>query len=106
MKVAVSAAGGSLSAQVEGRFGRCAYFVIVDTDTMKFTAFANPSRDFTGGAGPAASEEIARHGVQAVLTGQVGGNAQQALDAAKIQVVMGMSGTVKEAIEKYKDTMK
>ncbi|NHV96508.1 MAG: hypothetical protein HA494_01770 [Thaumarchaeota archaeon] len=48
MKVAVSAAGGSLDAQVDPRFGRCPYFVIVDTDTMAFEAIPNTSADAMG----------------------------------------------------------
>jgi predicted Fe-Mo cluster-binding NifX family protein len=105
MKIAISSKGGALNSPVEERFGRCAYFVIVDCDTMKFTAFTNPASEFSGGAGPAAVREISKHGVQAVLTGQVGGNAQRALEEAGIQVVTGVTGSVKEAVESYKKTL-
>jgi len=101
MKIAVTATGGSMSAQVDERFGRCAYFVIVDSDTMKFTAFANPASELSGGSGPAAVREITKHGVEVLLTGPVGGNAQSALQADNITVVTGSSGTVKDAVEKY-----
>jgi len=106
MKIAVTATGGSMSAQVDERFGRCAYFVIVDSETMKFTAFANPASELSGGSGPAAVREIAKQGVQVILTGRVGGNAQTALDAAGIKVEVGSTGTVKEAIEKYLKSQK
>jgi len=33
MKICVSAFSGSLDAEVDSRFGRCAYFVIVDSET-------------------------------------------------------------------------
>ena len=84
MKIAVSAGGGSMSAQIDERFGRCAYFVIVDSETMKFTAFANPASELSGGSGPAAVREIARHGAEVILTGRIGTNAQQELEAARI----------------------
>lgn len=103
MKIAVTATGGSISAQVDERFGRCAYFVIVDSETMKFTAFANPASELSGGSGPAAVREIAKHGVEVLLTGRVGGNAQRALDAAGIKIVTGSTGTVREAVEKYRN---
>lgn len=106
MKMAVSASGGSLSAQVDPRFGRCAYFVIVDSETKKFTAFSNPASGISGGAGPAAAEEIAKNKVQVVLTGQVGGNAQEALEKAGIRIVTGAGGTVKEAVDNYLATLK
>ena len=101
MKIAVSATGGSLSAQLDERFGRCAYFVIVDSETMRFTAFANPASELSGGSGPAAVREITRRGAEVLLTGRVGGNAQTALDAANIEVVTGSSGTVKQAVEEF-----
>jgi len=101
MKIAVSATGGSLSAKVDPRFGRCAYFVIFDSETMKITAFSNPAFQASGGAGPAAANEIARNKGEALLTGQVGGNAQQALQAAGIEIMTGAGGTGKEAIDAF-----
>ncbi len=102
MKIAVTAKGGSLSAQTDERFGRCKYFVIVDSETMRFTIFENPSFGASSGAGPAAAREISKHNVEVLLTGNVGTNAQQALDAVGVKVVTGISGlTVKEAVENY-----
>lgn len=101
MKVAVSATGGSMTAQLDTRFGRCAYFVIVDSETMKFTAFSNPASELSGGAGPAAVREIAKHNVEAVITGRAGVNAETALNAAGIKIVTGYTGTVKEVVEAY-----
>jgi len=101
MKIAVTAKGGSLNAQMDERFGRCEYFVIVDSDTMRFNAVFNPSAAAAGGAGPSAAREIAKHGAQVLITGNVGGNAQQALEAAGIKVVTMTGGTVKDVVEKY-----
>ncbi len=101
MKIAVSAKGGSLTAQMDERFGRCEYFVIVDSETMRFNAVFNPSAAASGGAGPSAAREIAKHGAEVLITGSVGVNAQQALDAAGIKVVTMTGGTVKEVVEKF-----
>ena len=103
MKIAVSAMGGSLESQVSEKFGRAPYFVIVDTDTMKFTPVMNNAESMQGGAGPEAVRQVSAHGVSAVLTGQLGPNAQNALSAAKITAVTGVSGakTVKQAVEEY-----
>jgi len=102
LKVAVSASGPSLDAAVDPRFGRCAYFVIVDTDTMQFEAIPNSAQYAGGGAGIQAAQTVASKGIQAVLTGNVGPNAYQALSAAGIQIVTGVYGTVREAVMKYK----
>jgi len=101
MKIAVTAKGGSLNAQMDERFGRCEYFIIVDSETMRFNAVLNPSAAASGGAGPSAAREISKHGAEVLITGSVGGNAQQALEAAGIKLVTMTGGTVKEVVEKY-----
>ena len=101
MKIAVAATGGSLDAQVSEQFGRCAYFVIVDSDTMKFEAFSNPASGVSGGAGPMAAQEIANRGAEVVLAGNLGPKAQTALEAAGIRFTAA-SGTVREAVARLK----
>lgn len=75
MKVAVSATSGGLDAVIDSRFGRCPYFVVVDTDTMQFEDVPNTSQYSPSGAGIQAAQTIASRGVRAVLTGNVGPNA-------------------------------
>ena len=103
MKIAVTATGGSMSAMVSEKFGRCQYFLIVDSETMKFEPVSNSSMDVAGGAGPAAAREISVRGANVLLTGAVGPNAMSALASTGIKVESGYSGnqTVKEAVEKY-----
>ena len=102
MKIAVSSTGGSLDAQIDPRFGRCPYFVIVNSETMKFETVANTASGAMGGAGIQAAQLVATKGVQAVLTGSVGPNAFQALSSAGISIITGVFGTVREAVEKFK----
>ena len=102
MKIAVSATAPSLDAEVEPRFGRCPYFIIVDPDTMQFEAVENSSAMASGGAGIASGQVIASKGVSAVLTGNCGPNAHQVLSAAGIAIITGASGKVKDAIGAYK----
>jgi len=103
MKIAVSATGGSMNAQVSQQFGRCQYFLIVDSETMRFEPVSNPGIGIMGGAGPEAARVIASKGAGVVLTGSVGPNAKSALDAAGIKIVTGFKSdiTVKEAVEQY-----
>jgi predicted Fe-Mo cluster-binding NifX family protein len=102
MKICVSAFSGSLDAEVDSRFGRCAYFVIVDSETMQFNAISNASFSTTHGAGIQAAQTVANMGVKVVITGNVGPNAFSVLSAAGIKIVTGVSGSVREAVEKYK----
>ncbi len=101
MKIAVSAIGNTLDAQVDPRFGRCSYFIIADSETMNFEAVPNMAAGAMGGAGIQAAQTMASKGVKVLITGNVGPNAFQTLSAAGIEVVVGASGTVKEAINKY-----
>jgi len=102
MKVAVTSRGATLDDQVDPRFGRCANFVIVETEDMSFEAVANSNAAAGGGAGIQSAQSVAGRDVKAVLTGNCGPNAFRTLDAAGIKVVVGAAGTVREAVEAYK----
>ena len=102
MKIAVTSTGVDLDSQVEPRFGRCPYFLIVETETFEFEAVENPNIALGGGAGIQSAQLLANHGVQTVLTGNCGPNAHQVLSSAGIKIITGVSGKVKDAIEEYK----
>ncbi|MGD9015055.1 MAG: NifB/NifX family molybdenum-iron cluster-binding protein [Candidatus Omnitrophota bacterium] len=102
MKICISSEGNNLDANVDVRFGRCQYFIIADTDTLDFQAIQNPNIEAMGGAGIQSGQLVAEKKAKAVLTGNVGPNAFQTLQSAGIEVITGVSGTVKQAIEKYK----
>jgi len=102
MKICISSEGNNLDANVDARFGRCQYFIIADTDTLDFQAIQNPNIEAMGGAGIQSGQLVAEKKTKAVLTGNVGPNAFQTLQSAGIEVITGVSGTVKQAIEKYK----
>ncbi len=101
MKIAVSSSGKDLDSQVDPRFGRCAYFVIVETDDMSFEAFDNENIALGGGAGIQSAQFVASKGARAVITGNCGPNAVQTLSVSKIEIFIGHSGIVREVIEKY-----
>ena len=87
---------------MDQRFGRCPYFLIIDSETGSFEAVANVAAGAMGGAGIQAAQSISGKNVKAVITGNVGPNAFQTLSAAGIQIIVGASGTIREAIEKFK----
>ena len=94
--------GPGLDADVDPRFGRCQYFVIIDPQTMEFESLENSSAMAAGGAGISTAQMIANKGVQVVLTGNCGPNAYQTLSAAGVQVITGAVGSVRGAVEAYK----
>jgi len=102
MKMCVTATANSLDSQIDPRFGRCSYLIIVDSETLQFEAIPNAAAGATGGAGIQAAQTIASKGVTLLITGNVGPNAFGALSAAGIEIVTGVFGTVREAVEKFK----
>ena len=102
MKIAVSATEPSLDAAIDPRFGRCAYFVIVDAEQGKTETLENTNAGASGGAGIQSAQMIAANGAQVILTGNCGPNAFRTLDAVGIKIVIGAQGTVAEALEKFR----
>jgi predicted Fe-Mo cluster-binding NifX family protein len=102
VKVAVSSSGQGLDSEIDPRFGRCGYFVVVDSDTMAFDAFENPNVMASGGAGIQSAQLVADKGAEVVLTGNCGPNAFQTLQAAGIAVYVGVAGTVGQGVEQFK----
>ena len=102
MKICITSQGDSLTSQVDGRFGRCQFFLILDLETDRVEIVKNPNIDVMGGAGIQSGQLVASKGAKAVLTGNVGPNAFQALQAAGIDVITGVSGSIEGVIEKYK----
>lgn len=48
MKICVSAVSSSLDAQVDPRFGRCPYLLIVDSESMEFEAIESDRIEIVG----------------------------------------------------------
>ncbi|MCU0589693.1 MAG: NifB/NifX family molybdenum-iron cluster-binding protein [Syntrophobacteraceae bacterium] len=102
MRIAVSAGSPDMDAQVDPRFGRTTYFLVVDSETLDFEAVENKQNlQAVQGAGIQAATLVARSKAQAVLTGHCGPKAFKTLQAAGIPVVVGVRGTVREAVRSF-----
>ena len=102
MKIAVSSSGQTLDSQVDRRFGRAEYFIIVETESMTFEVLNNENIAASGGAGINTAKLLVDADIKAVLTGNCGPNAQKTLNAADVKLYTGVSGAVSEAIESLK----
>ncbi|OPX33744.1 hypothetical protein B1H10_05170 [candidate division KSB1 bacterium 4484_188] len=101
MKIAVSATENHLNAPVDPRFGRAAYFIFVNPETLESEIVPNSNVDGYGGVGVQSAQLIIERGAQAVITGSCGPNAFQVLEAGGIAIYEGEQGTVKEVVEKF-----
>ena len=103
MKVVVTSQGTDINSNLDPRFGRASYFIVVDTDTGNFTCVDNAQNlNAAQGAGIQAAQTVANLQASAVLTGHCGPKAFRVLDSAGIAVYLGADGTVGEAVKKYK----
>jgi predicted Fe-Mo cluster-binding NifX family protein len=104
MKIAVTSNGKDLNAEVDPRFGRAAYFLIVDPDTMEYKAVENAQNmELPQGAGIQAGKTIVENDVNVLLTGNCGPKAFKVLEAAGVKIVVNANGMVKEVIEQFKN---
>ncbi len=88
MKVAITSTVNTLDSKVDQRFGRCAWFVIYDTETGGIEFLPTPNRDAEEGAGPASVQLVASREVQKIISGEFGVKIKSLLDSLKIQMVV------------------
>jgi predicted Fe-Mo cluster-binding NifX family protein len=102
MKIAISAMEPNLDSEVYPRFGRSQYFILIDLETMQFESLTNANIEAPSGAGISTAQLIYSRGATAVITGTIGPKAQQALAAAGVGMLTGVSGTIRDAIASFK----
>ena len=62
MKLVITATTPDMEASVDPRFGRAAYFIVVDSETMRWQAHQNAGVNAAGGAGAQAAQFAAQQG--------------------------------------------
>ena len=102
MKVAITSQGTGLNQLMDDHFGQCRYVLLVQTDTMTVDAINNPFADESRGAGKRLADLISGCDIQTVLTGTIGTGTRQFLETARISVVTGCSGIVRDVVEAFK----
>jgi predicted Fe-Mo cluster-binding NifX family protein len=103
MKIILSASAPNIDAAVDPRFGRGAYLLLVDTENGHVEGQPNPGVNAPGGAGIQAAQFAANQNAQAVISGDFGPHAFNALQAAGVAMYLyGDCRTAAEAIERFK----
>jgi predicted Fe-Mo cluster-binding NifX family protein len=101
MKIAISSHDGKFDTPFSPRFGRCEFFIFIDTETRDWEAVANPATAARGGAGSQAVQFLSTNGVEATITGRYGPTAFTAIEAAGIKAFEAENGTPEELLEKF-----
>jgi len=104
VNIAITSEGKDLDSKVDPRFGRAAYFIIVDPETMAFEVVENSqSLDLPQGAGIQAGKTIVDQKVDVLLTGNCGPKAFKVLQSAGVKIMTGVSGQVRDALLQFKN---
>lgn len=88
MRVAISSDGNTPDSKIDRRFGRCAYFVIYDTESKAIEYIPNPNLSMLEGAGPASTNLLVSRGVKMVISGEFGVKVKSIFDSLQIQLVV------------------
>jgi len=105
MKIAISSTGKDLESEVDARFGRCDYFLIVeieDNNVKDFKAIENTAKDQMGGAGIVAGEIVAKQKVDAIITVNLGPRAFSVFEQFGIKIYQG-EGKINKAVQALLD---
>jgi predicted Fe-Mo cluster-binding NifX family protein len=102
MKVVLSSSGVDKTSALDPRFGRCPYFVFVDTETDTVDAVANEAVSSGHGAGIQAAQSVVEAGAEAVISRRVGPNAYQVMAAAGLAIYESDAVTVEDAVAALK----
>lgn len=100
-RICITSKGTDLSAEVDPKFGRARYFLIVDPRSMDFEVLENPNTELAHGAGIQTAQLVSSKNVGIVLTGSCGPNAQRVLQSSGIKLITDVSGKVEEALSKF-----
>lgn len=104
MKIAITSKGTDLDSEVDPRFGRASYILIVNSETFDFEVLDNKTNvNALKGAGIQAASMVSDKGAEVLLTGFCGPNAFKTLKAAKIGVADNAGGSVRDAVKAYLD---
>ena len=100
MKIAITSTGNNLQSSIDPRFGRCAFFVIYDTETKGLEFIPNPNLNATEGAGPASVQLVASRNIEKVVSGEFGMKIKPLFDSLKVQmIVVKEAKTIEQIIE-------
>ena len=105
MKIAISSTGNNLESDVDARFGRCNYFLIIEIENKKvkdFKAIENTAKAQMGGAGITAGQIVANEKVDSIITVNLGPRAFSVFEQLKIKAYQG-EGKIKKVIQDFLD---
>lgn len=88
MKTLISSTGNNLDSSFDLRFGRAAWFCLLNEETGETRFYENENKEASHGAGTKAVEKVVELGVSRVISGDFGPKAKELLEKFNIQMVL------------------
>ncbi len=104
MKIIISSTGDNINSQASPIFGRCSYFVLVETKDKQIInskSIINTAVNQGGGAGITAGQIVGNSGANIIISQAIGPRAFDILNQLNMDIYIGRTGTVKENIEAF-----
>ncbi len=103
IRIAIASKGKGRHSRIDEHFGRAPYFVLVDSDTGRFSVCGNSDgRNTPYTAGMQTAGTLLSLGVKAVIAAKIGSKALTTLRAAGVPVYRCRDTTVEEALKHFK----
>ncbi|MGQ1787139.1 NifB/NifX family molybdenum-iron cluster-binding protein [Saccharicrinis sp. GN24d3] len=105
MKTVITSSGENLMSSFDMRFGRAAYFCVLDQDSGNTEFLENVNKDDSHGAGTKVAERLIELGIQKVVSGDFGPKAKELLEKFNIQMVVLQNAglTIDDIVGKMKN---
>ena len=100
MKIVISATGRDIESNIDATFGRAPFFLIVDTKTNEEKLVVNAARDRSSGVGVTIGNIVAKEGIDAVITTDIGPLAFETFEQCGIKIYQA-AGKIKDAIQQF-----
>ena len=110
MKIAVTSTHPTLDVPVGTQLHHSKYLLIIDSelivnpDTIEYKVMRNPVMVVSGPAmWKLFTQELLQEDVRIILSGDCNSNVAKSLDNAGIQIIGGMSGSVRSVVKQFKE---
>lgn len=101
VKIAFPVNEKSIEAEINNVFGRSNFFLLADSETLEYEIFENPAVSAAGGAGIVAAQKVVDIGADAVITYQCGKNALDVLEAANVNIIGAVPGSIRVILDRF-----
>jgi predicted Fe-Mo cluster-binding NifX family protein len=104
MKVAIGLEENSYESQVDRRFGRASFFILIDIESNDYEIIENEAKDEATGAGLKVVKNLMSLGVDEIIAGEIGPKAAVLIEEFDIPTYkLGELKSVDEVLKNYKE---